>query len=415
MSNDIVLWYDYIENGILRNNLKFDDTILTNSNVGLPYLLVKNNVDFIISPTAYGAEYLYKKYSKLKNFYTIEFLFYNSLDKKTDLPIGDHWFFKKDFDEDIEILIWYPGEGFEIRKKDEPINRMFDLVRSKFPNIKIRFVFGNFVKSKNIPDNVNYKCFKNYFWFDTIDKIQKPPTLDRNKSSQYTFITLNRRYRESRYMAFHDLKSSGMLENARYTNLLDNRTLLEENARNVIKNGNSYFLEVSAIEEDLEFVKRIQTVDYYEDLYSHACVSWGVNPVTKINIRLPDIDLNNCSYLEVVNETVFDSTSNLFITEKTFRAIAVGHIFLVCGQPGLLAHLKREGFQTFDDLFDESYDRIQSFSQRWAIIKKNLQMWLNMSKSAKRDYYLKSFDKLVHNQNLLYSRDFKTEIEELFE
>jgi hypothetical protein len=50
------------------------------------------------------------------------------------------------------------------------------------------------------------------------------------------------------------------------------------------------------------------------------------------------------------------SFSNLFITEKTFRAIAVGHIFLVCGQPGLLAHLKQEGFQTFDDLFDESYD-----------------------------------------------------------
>jgi len=282
-------------------------------------------------------------------------------------------------------------------------------VRSRFPTIKIRFIFGNFVKSKNIPDYAIYKCFKNYFWFDTVNKMPTQIKLDLDKESQYDFITLNRSYREGRYLVFTDLKNSGMLANAKYTHIFNNKTF----AADKIKNKNSYFVLELAKSEDLLFINELQTDEYFETLYAHSAKSWSDEP-SRIDIRLTDIDLVNCSYLEVVNETIFDSVSNLFITEKTFRAIAVGHIFLICGQPGLLAHLKHWGFQTFDDLFDESYDNLHSFSQRWAIIKKNLQLWISMSDVEKKSYYMKSFDKLVHNQNLLYNRDFKTEIESLF-
>ena len=413
--SEIVLWYDYIENGKIRNNLKFE-TGITNGNVGLPNFFIQNNIDFVISSTAYGAEHFYRKYSNLKNFYPIEFLFYNSLDNTDNQPIKDHWFFKKNIPSNIEILIWYPGEGFELRRNNESINRFCALLRGPIPNITIRFIFGNFVKPKNLPDYVIYKCFKNYFWFDTVNKMPCRTTLDINKESQYDFITLNKRYRESRYMVFTDLKNSGMLVNAKYTNMLDGGLIKATESyriEQIISNKNSQFIAENTIAEDWLFINNLQTPSYFEELRDCAGKTWSTEP-SHVNIRLPDVDLVNCSYLEVVNETTFDSVSNLFITEKTFRAIAVGHIFLICGQPGTLAHLKQEGFQTFDDLFDESYDNITSFTERWKIIKKNLQLWINMSEVEKKSYYLKSFDKLVHNQNLLYNRNFKREIQELF-
>ena len=406
--DEIVLWYDYIENGSIRNNLQFEDGFTKSVQVGLPNFFIQNNINFTVATTAYGAEYFYEKYSNLKNVYPVEFLFYNSLAKIDKLQIGDHWFFKKRGVDNFEILFWYPNEGFEIRRNNEAFNQMIALVRLRFPKIKIRFVFGNFVKSKNIPDFAIYKCFKNYFWFDTVNKISKPIKLDPNKESRYDFITLNMSYRESRYMIFTDLKNSGMLANAKYTNIFNNKTFPADR----IENKNSHFILEHVKSEDFPFIQKIQTDEYFKTLYDHAHKTWGVTP--PIDIRLLDIDLINCSYLEVVNETVFDSTSNLFITEKTFRAIAVGHIFLICGQPKLLEHLKHWGFYTFDDLFDESYDNLCSFSQRWAIIKKNLQLWIGLSDLEKQSYYRKSFYKLVHNQNLLYNRDFKTEIEELF-
>jgi hypothetical protein len=164
--------------------------------------------------------------------------------------------------------------------------------------------------------------------------------------------------------------------------------------------------------EDDTFFDRIHTDSFIKELNDINRKIFDKK--TFIDITLQDLDLSKISYLELVNETNFDSSKNLFITEKTYRAIANGHIFLICGQHKTLRHLQKNGFQTFDDLFDESYDDIISFAKRWEIIKKNLQLWIGMAESAKRDYYKKSFHKLVHNQNLLYGRSFKNEIQELF-
>lgn len=404
--SEIVFWYDIIENGRIKNNLShgtYQIETFFNKNISLPNLCIQNDIDFTIGTTSYGAEYLYKKYNKLKNFYPIEMGSYYGQARTDQLPIDDKWFFKKN-NTDIELLFWYPNEGFTINRKTESLNGLFDLIHTKYPSIKIRFVFGDFYKSSNIPDYVNYKCFKNFFWYDTISSIKKP-ILDPNKQSKYDFISLNRKYRVSRYMVFSDLENSNMLKNAFYTNLtvssVDPIAMLEQ------------FRTFYTVKDDDSFFDRIQTDKFIKELNDINTTIFDEKP--NIDTTLKDLDFTNTSYLELVNETNFDSSTNLFITEKTYRAIAIGHIFLICGQRGTLRHLKRQGFKTFDDLFDESYDDIVSFAKRWEIIKKNLQLWMGMAESAKRDYYKKSFDKLVHNQTLLYNRNFKKEILELFE
>jgi len=399
---NIVLWYDTVDNGVLKNNLQQDGYVFSNISAILPALLVKNKIDFIIATTVYGSEYFYKKYSNLKSFYPIEIGHYNSRENTDIFPIDKFWFFKK-INENVEILIWYPNEGWLFTRNNETMNRLINLIHTKYPLNPIRFIFGDFHRPDNIPSYVNYKCFKNFFWYDTVTRISQVPLVS-NKDSKYDFITLNRRLRISRYMVFTDLKNSGMLEKAFYTNMM-----ITEYAPPTLYDQFNTFKKLYTVKEDDSFCTQFDA-----DIFSNVDSLKSTNKQSPVRVNLPELDLTNCSYLELVNETFFDSTHNLFITEKTYRSIAMGHIFLICGQQGTLAHLKHWGFQTFDDLFDESYDQYTSFSQRWAIIKKNLQLWISMSDVEKKSYYMKSFDKLVHNQNLLYNRNFKTEIQELF-
>lgn len=71
----------------------------------------------------------------------------------------------------------------------------------------------------------------------------------------------------------------------------------------------------------------------------------------------------NQTHIEVVLETLFDD-SRLHLTEKILRPLACGQPFILVATHGSLQYLKRYGFQTFSDLWDESYDQIEDPSLR---------------------------------------------------
>lgn len=59
--------------------------------------------------------------------------------------------------------------------------------------------------------------------------------------------------------------------------------------------------------------------------------------------------------LSVIAETTYEC-GDVFISEKTFRAIAHGHPFIIVGPAETLKVLRSIGFETFDGVIDESYD-----------------------------------------------------------
>lgn len=69
------------------------------------------------------------------------------------------------------------------------------------------------------------------------------------------------------------------------------------------------------------------------------------------------------SFCSVISETSMSSVIPNF-SEKTFRAIANGHPFIILGSQGSLEFLKQLGFDTFDDIFDNSYDSVADEYQR---------------------------------------------------
>lgn len=76
------------------------------------------------------------------------------------------------------------------------------------------------------------------------------------------------------------------------------------------------------------------------------------------------IDLYNKSYFNLIVETDLDWPESFLLSEKTIKSFVVGQPFVVMASPGHLANIKKIGFRTFDECWNEEYDSIQEFDKR---------------------------------------------------
>jgi hypothetical protein len=118
----------------------------------------------------------------------------------------------------------------------------------------------------------------------------------------------------------------------------------------------------------------------------------------------------DCTEFSVVMETYIDNVNfPRFITEKTYKPLAFFHPFVIIGQPGVLAHLHKLGFETWPELFDESYDSETDDIKREDLIVKQI---LNFDYgSSINDPIVQQ--KLKHNHSRFFDMDFiKAQISE---
>jgi hypothetical protein len=157
---------------------------------------------------------------------------------------------------------------------------------------------------------------------------------------------------------------------------------------------------------------------------SHSCKysSNLFNIYTKLNpnttIRDQTYDILDCEYIGddnptlqtpiefckktfiyLVTETHIDN-DNFFISEKTYKPIAIGMPFIVLGNPGTLAHLREKGYATFSDWIDESYDKDLPIEERIDIIVQNLIRISKMSDIEKINIRRQMNEICEHNLNL---------------
>jgi hypothetical protein len=103
---------------------------------------------------------------------------------------------------------------------------------------------------------------------------------------------------------------------------------------------------------------------------------------------------------EILGKRPQDLACDLFVTEKTFKPIAFQHPFVICGMPETLEFLHDNGFETYDHIFDESYDTLNNFDDRLDIIYNNIK---NFSKEKYSDPLTEQ--KMKHNYNHFYNID----------
>jgi hypothetical protein len=78
------------------------------------------------------------------------------------------------------------------------------------------------------------------------------------------------------------------------------------------------------------------------------------------------------SAMSVVTESDMSSTGQLRATEKTYKPLAMGHPFLLCGNRGVLEELRKQGFQTFAPFLNEDYDLIDNGPERIQAVHREL-------------------------------------------
>ena len=93
----------------------------------------------------------------------------------------------------------------------------------------------------------------------------------------------------------------------------------------------------------------------------------------------------------LVSETFVVDTVR-FITEKTYKPLIMGHPFLIYGTPKILQYLKNRGYETFPNIFDESYDDCSCLKTKTKLILDNLKNYNNV-------FTPETKEKLKHNQN----------------
>jgi hypothetical protein len=190
-----------------------------------------------------------------------------------------------------------------------------------------------------------------------------------------------------------------------------------------INSKNWFWYNESLWYTDLGYNEYIPTPDFIHTAFMpiNKQRPWRTNLVTALGSRLNsflwsygdqtltgDIDKDDILWQRYFNPLWYNSTefsfvveSNLvnkgFVTEKTFKALAFSHPFIVYGPPGVLELLHCNGFETFDEIFNESYDTDISSNNRLTKLLANVDNYTART--------LITEQKLKHNRNHFFNLD----------
>jgi len=129
--------------------------------------------------------------------------------------------------------------------------------------------------------------------------------------------------------------------------------------------------------------------------------------VNQVPNLINNLEIYKHSQLTIVTESHFNQTGGLFITEKTFRPLLVGHPFMVLGQQGTLKKLRSWGFQTDFDGIDQSYDDIADDNDRFTQFHQSLRTWCLLDAEIRRTAIYKWDNIIQHNFQNYKKSNFK--------
>ena len=167
-----------------------------------------------------------------------------------------------------------------------------------------------------------------------------------------------------------------------------------DNYKNYVSSGNDVFAKTC----NDEYTK-LKLEEYSSKIPIELDTSGFFN-FTIHNTVKKELFLDSC--IHIITETSF-SGNELFVSEKVLKPIVNYQPFIALGPVNYLKELKRLGFKTFSDFWDESYDEIHNNSDRmirvYSLVKylceKTNEEWDELNKQL--------YPILEHNRNHLLS------------
>jgi UDP-2,3-diacylglucosamine pyrophosphatase LpxH len=244
----------------------------------------------------------------------------------------------------------------------------------------------------NMSNDVIDKDIQILHWqyFETAMRMSsdKQKKINKDHDNLKKFLCLNRMPREIRYYFMYQIWNKSLMS--------------EFNAS--LKNVND-ITEISSYNNN-EFMDKIKDQPNFKTMLNS--LPWVIDSPNFNNNHWDNIeyDFTARNLIFITTETLFSSdSSNLFLTEKTFKPMALGMPFIVIGNPYILKHLRSLGYKTFNTLWDESYDEEFDCHKR---MEKIIQLVEDISKKHTTEQLNTLIEEhkhiLEHNYNLLMER-----------
>ena len=121
----------------------------------------------------------------------------------------------------------------------------------------------------------------------------------------------------------------------------------------------------------------------------------------KRNDRWMNPEIYHDAYINVVTEAFPDKETDCFITEKTFKPMLQLQPFMIQGNRHTLKRLREYGFHTFPELWDESYDELETWQERTDAMLKQLHSFCTLSTHDQLAKCKQVWWSLLHNQEMV--------------
>lgn len=119
---------------------------------------------------------------------------------------------------------------------------------------------------------------------------------------------------------------------------------------------------------------------------------------------LGQLKIWNTSFINVVSETQYEYSKNVFLSEKIFKPIIGLRPFVINGSPGIYRLLKQAGFDCFEDLFPVELLQNEKSNYSWKF--RNHQLIADSLVNLQNKNCMELFDQLKsrlhYNQNHFY-------------
>ena len=110
-----------------------------------------------------------------------------------------------------------------------------------------------------------------------------------------------------------------------------------------------------------------------------------------------DVTLYTKTGFSVIAESLYDAKYHPWCTEKTWKAIANHHPFIIAGVPGTLDFLNRQGIVTFEQFLSvKHYDQITDPEERLNAVASNINWW----QKNIHNYSKEINDCVIHNRKV---------------
>ena len=265
----------------------------------------------------------------------------------------------------------------------------------KHPQSKVKIYNGHlFIRGyadmmKTFPTigNLGYLC-----------ELVEEKDLDENRIRPHKFLcnnkTMTKEHRAT--MAYFSIKHN-LLNEGKFSFIQKvDKNVLTSQISKIIDNPNK------------EYIEKIESILPYELDTHHLSTNEKTNFGATNNMK----DWYYETYINLVTETFFGR--NVFLSEKIFKPLSNLQPFIVLGDYGTLAELKRLGFKTFEPFIDESYDLEIDPKERIKKIEIEIEKLKNKSIEEIHNWYYSIKDILLHNQKHMYSFETYECFDEIF-